>query len=529
MKYLFLILLVGCFSIVEATNRYTAKTGNNSNDGSFGSPYLTITKGLSVSAAGDTLFVMTGTYQEYINPTVSGTSGHPIVVKRYGTDDVIIDAQNSRNYCIYALNINYVIIDGLNCINATDMGVYIYECSNFEIRNNTITFPIYTPYASGTGRGVFLTGSANWANNIILRNVTSSGSQYPLLIGSKVNGVNIIGGRYSYGSIDGINIQKSGMTISDTATISRNILIDGTEIDHNLRQGINTWGVKKLKGQGFWVHDNDASGVQIENFSYNITLQDFISENNCRGAGWTFETGIWIDDTDSCTIRRGIMRGNSTGLRVAHSQNVLAYNLLIYSNTYTTEGTTINNSAGVDLVYDAPTGDGNSMYVTTAKLYNSVIYGNGNQYSQRASINLRGAGNYTLKNNIISNGLATIDMFIYGSPTYSSDYNLFYNSRTLSIFNNTGNISWETYKATGKDTHSLNNNPLLSNPNGYDFKLQSTSPAINAGVSVGLTTDFLNNNIVGIPDIGAYEYISEGHPHYVSKGKIVVSKGKLYY
>ena len=39
-----------------------------------------------------------------------------------------------------------------------------------------------------------------------------------------------------------------------------------------------------------------------------------------------------------------------------------------------------------------------------------------------------------------------------------------------------------------------------------DYRLQSTSPCINTGVSVSLTADFDGNPIYGLPDIGAYEY-----------------------
>jgi len=39
-----------------------------------------------------------------------------------------------------------------------------------------------------------------------------------------------------------------------------------------------------------------------------------------------------------------------------------------------------------------------------------------------------------------------------------------------------------------------------------DYRLTASSPAINAGVDVGLTTDFLGNPIKGLPDIGAYEF-----------------------
>lgn len=40
----------------------------------------------------------------------------------------------------------------------------------------------------------------------------------------------------------------------------------------------------------------------------------------------------------------------------------------------------------------------------------------------------------------------------------------------------------------------------------WDYSLKSTSPLIDAGVDVGLTTDFSGNHIYGTPDIGGFEY-----------------------
>ena len=50
--------------------------------------------------------------------------------------------------------------------------------------------------------------------------------------------------------------------------------------------------------------------------------------------------------------------------------------------------------------------------------------------------------------------------------------------------------------------------PAKANVPNDDFRLQSGSPAINAGIDVGLTTDYLGNPIIGLPDIGAFEYQS---------------------
>ena len=70
---------------------------------------------------------------------------------------------------------------------------------------------------------------------------------------------------------------------------------------------------------------------------------------------------------------------------------------------------------------------------------------------------------------------------------------------------------FSTYQTeTGKDAHSKTQNPLLSDVNNANFHLTINSPAIDAGVSVGITHDFdLNSIPLGdAPDIGAFEYNS---------------------
>ena len=54
-------------------------------------------------------------------------------------------------------------------------------------------------------------------------------------------------------------------------------------------------------------------------------------------------------------------------------------------------------------------------------------------------------------------------------------------------------------------------NPLFVNMGGADFRLQLTSPAIDAGMDLGYKKDFLDTPVPQavsslLPDIGAYEY-----------------------
>jgi hypothetical protein len=69
-----------------------------------------------------------------------------------------------------------------------------------------------------------------------------------------------------------------------------------------------------------------------------------------------------------------------------------------------------------------------------------------------------------------------------------------------------GGNSLATWNAKSYVTDDLNFDPLFTDAANNDFTLLSGSPARDAGVDVGLTTDFLGNPIFNIlPDIGAYE------------------------
>jgi hypothetical protein len=78
---------------------------------------------------------------------------------------------------------------------------------------------------------------------------------------------------------------------------------------------------------------------------------------------------------------------------------------------------------------------------------------------------------------------------------------------TIAALKDNPTLKWNgTYGSVGTaaDANSIGADPRFRSTT--DYRLRSGSPAINAGVDVGLTTDFLGKPIRGLPDIGAYEF-----------------------
>ena len=66
-------------------------------------------------------------------------------------------------------------------------------------------------------------------------------------------------------------------------------------------------------------------------------------------------------------------------------------------------------------------------------------------------------------------------------------------------------------------SNNLTSNPLFQNDGGSylldtDYRIQSTSSAINYGVDISLTEDYEGNAIAGLPDAGAFEYVADIPP-----------------
>ncbi len=133
---------------------YVAPDGTDSNPGTIGSPFKTITKGVSMAAAGDTVYVRAGTYAytdttgSITLPTKSGASDtNRCYLMGYNSERPFLDFSAMTGTSANGLTISgsYWYVKGLDCKNAPHNGIRItgtYNtiefCTSFENRNSGV-------------------------------------------------------------------------------------------------------------------------------------------------------------------------------------------------------------------------------------------------------------------------------------------------------------------------------------------------------------------------------------------------------
>ena len=145
---IFTILIAFVFSSkIQAKEYYVnSLTGNDTNIGDKNSPWKTIQKASNTLIAGDTVFIMAGTYTptQKIEPINSGTNSNYINYLTYPGDEqlVIIDGVNiplPNWFGVFTISSkNYIKVSGIKVINSSYAGIFIEKSSNIILENNHI-------------------------------------------------------------------------------------------------------------------------------------------------------------------------------------------------------------------------------------------------------------------------------------------------------------------------------------------------------------------------------------------------------
>jgi len=425
-------------------------------------------------AASNTVYVYSGS-----NPgTRFSTIEYP--VRQYGIygPDVYVGSGLPR------VGKSYIVIDGFVLKRFTKQldsrAVEFDSGSNVVIRNCDISevyyaenpnYPSSTSWESQKGSGIYL---QDVHNALIYNNtVRDIGNTGIMIAASRVR---IVGGEISNNEITNFNVGIRLGLISDN---SDNGIDTVTIHDNYVHDFDKYYYATPWHRDGFQSYTRLIGGDENTMSIRDVELYNNYFENNGvagSGTAWVYLSG----DCYRFNIHHNIFpEGPGYAIRTAYGGEHASYHK-IHNNVFWNQDIRIALSSHVAIK--------NNIFVDNGSISQPYI-NIGDAFSQTGldiDYNLIGDGK--------DNGyIATIETPV---ATY---------------------YKFATWQALGFDTHSIQfadpkfiGNPATDPSNKNVYVLQNNSPAINAGTSLGYSTDLGGNTIPrgSAPDIGAYEYPS---------------------
>ena len=374
-----LFLGVSVVSGLEVDQTHSSKNlgpGNTLYVGGDGpSNYTKIQYAINNASNGDTVYVYSGTYYEYI------TVAKSITLTGEDKNTTIIDAQSPppgpNAHCVLKIYSDGVTIDGFTIKNGI-AGVYHYKSNNHNIYGNIITNNHYY--------GIALEESSynNIYDNIITESTHSSGLFLIYSPNNNISGNTIIK-NCGYGihlqDSTPVNICGNIITENDWHGINGDCytsIISGNTITKNGYSGIYMMGSNNILSWNT-ISNNDRCGIELICGTSNDIQRNSIANNSNQGIllKWANNNnvygnniidnkgdGIDIDFSGGNNISDNIIKNNSNGIYVHE---------ICESNIISENNITDNNGVGVYL-------DATSFTASTIIYHNIFINNNQNAY-----------------------------------------------------------------------------------------------------------------------------------------------------
>ena len=518
-----------------------ASIGKDTNKGiSPNTPWKTVSKVNAFRSflPGDQiLFKKGGVWRESLIPPSSGTQSSPIIYGAYGTGNnpVISGANLITSWTLYQANIwkatvtqqpEVVLFNGTYGINKADASqliaqnqwawsgstLYVYSSSNPSVSYSNPGIEAAarydTLYLYNRSYLVFQNLSFNVAN------------QYVVHLDQGANGLTFDGCSFAYGYLYGI--------VTQTSFVAQNIVIKNSTSKYNGAVGIHAgdgsynWLIQNNTSlKDGYIYDptnNDLAfggGIKIWSTAHNIIIEKnnvLLSGKKDDGSDVNNPThgfGIWLDTAGNGIIIRynKVSQSAMYGITVEKTSNAQVYYNLSYNN----------EQDGISMH-----GDNNGI-IGGNEIYNNVSYGNGRNGITAWGPYLGVPNSCT--NNVFRNNIAVANGGSQFSAKWGCENDSIHGSGNVYDHNsfgveNNNFIEWGStiFKSTyadfessyGSPTYSVTGDPLFANPANANFTLKSQSPNVNAGINVGLISDFAGTEIQNPqkPNIGAYESTS---------------------
>ena len=280
------------------------------------------------------------------------------------------------------------------------------------------------------------------------------------------------------------------------------VTIDNWELTNGQDQLMQVWGPNStgVIVQNSVFHDNTQPGyqlVEVEGMAVGGVTQITFNNNlfyNGQHDGLKFNDGVTYA-TVSNNVFHDIQH-NSFDTLSMKTPGYVCSNFTVYGN---------------DIYAGINSGGADGMYIPG--LVNSVIYGN--TIHDFAGVGIQSDAqvfptqNVTIRNNVLWNLSGTGNYALWftgGNSGINIWNNTIYNCNSPDIDDGgesfANNLAYDSTKVNVNSIKDLGSNPMFVNPTGTppDFHLQAGSPAIDAGVNVGLPYSG------SAPDLGAFEY-----------------------
>ena len=517
-------------NVQQDFNYYISTSGIDGpgHSGLISDPWKTLSYACSqVKTSGDIIHVKAGTYLE----TAQSALAVGVSIEGEGVNSIIKSHVSAANTPTIELSsgtqgtngnqsISNIKMDGdaltaYSAIKVTGRSnVSIHDCTFIDFNNNGVLFN----GASGDGLPTIWAKGNKFYNNTVTNcskyvvgiegrwALGMNGQEGLLIYDNTMTQTSRPAGNNGYlikaveGYNKGIKIYNNTLTRSPAVPGSFDFAIElwnclgGIEIyNNNLKGSIDFGGRSTVKGTYSYaahIHHNTIGEAVLNTKTQSVR-------------------GILLESTiEDVVIEKNYINNVAAGIYFAQDLQQVKYvkNLKIQYNIFNNIGSGALEYTGWGMYWSQ---QGSFPHIIdNVNISNNVFIGNSSSATNMWGIGLPRIGkatNIKVRNNIVQG-------FYYG-PTYASGgtgISIDYLSIENNIFNNNGYNNLPRYSEISP-THNTTQNNYTGNPmfvSSTDFQLKSGSPAINAGLDVGLTSDYIGNALVGLPDIGAYEFMT---------------------
>jgi predicted outer membrane repeat protein len=532
-----------------------ANAGGSNNGTSWVDAFTDLQGALAAAKSGDTIWVAGGTYKPTTGTDRNATFTLKNHVEIYGGFAGSETSLSQRNVAT-----NATILSGdIGTVNTAGDNVYHVVTGNSTSNTAVLDgFSISGGNANGSsnlgnGGGIFITDGSPTLRNLIVENnnATNGGGIYNVT-GANPTITNTTFRNNTASNGGAIYNTSSNPTLTDVTFTNNTVTSQGgaiLNISSNPTLNNTTFGNNTAVTGGaifnqssspifntatFSGNTSSSQGGAIYNSSSNTTLNGVTFAQN-RATG---DTGGAIFNTSSTSnITQSIFQQNRA------TNGGAIYNESSNNLTLTNVGFTLNiadgsNSVG-GAIYNA---NSNNLQVTNATFSRNNAISSGGAIYQ---INNGGGGaittiitNSTFSGNSAASGSALYNQS-FGNNVFSTSSNLrnsiIWGNGGTAIVNSTGfattTVTNSIVQGGFTGTGNLNVDPLFVDAVNDDLRLQSTSPAINAGSNASLPADTRDldgdSNITeAIPldiarnprvngtnvDLGAFEFVQNSAP-----------------